>query len=573
MDKSDKVDSLKKQRFVNPIQPPSTIAVDLLNKFKKHRSDTKFADYNLREEDPINTQKNLGNPWPPGGIKNVRPTFSETMNDLTQNYYQKSIKTYVSIESQLRDTSYYPNPYRFTMYLNKKFNNIVKIKVLEISQKSPNLFNFDKSKDMTWDIYTPKFIPELVSDPDFDVEGNEKQYKVYPDVGDYVYEKFGEELFNAMNQSNVDNEDSLKFDTLTSSYKHTVGAYQITINNTNLSNIYLIGRYELMNFTSTTGLSTQEGSNIIFLKTPVDFMNNFLTNTSLPIILTGLYGVVGGIPLNLLNQRLFHAVDYGDQKANMKYNTSVPGFELFIYNDNNDEVNAYLTETIFGGFSQLDNAQYGRGLPFKINFTDNSYLKMLGFPVSDKYNTIPIDGIGYKFIHSLNDYMFEGGAINTDIITFGLQEINNSITPYLIPEPIFFLKLTFPNDSILENFIVATGYQNSDLEGYKTTSAPPKIVNQNEDFNNIFCKCKINTTPGSFGNIDIINAERIYYNSYVNNVDAILIEFISLDNKISKQLGEISVLLEITEVIPVLKETLINTKSNEIITAGKDDTI
>lgn len=564
------INNLKNQRFVNPIQPPSAIAVDLLRKFKTSRSDTKFADYNLKEEDPINIEKNLGKPWPPDGIKNVRPTFSETINDLTQKFYQKYIKTEVSIESQLRDTSYYPTPYHFTMYLNKTFNNIVKIKVLDISQKSPNLFNYYKNQKMSWYIYQPNFVPQLISDPDFDTSNDEKYYQVIPNVGEYVYERFGDELFIAMNQYNVETQDSYVFVPSLGKYSYTVGAYAITTNSINLSDIYLIGRYELVGFSSTMGISTTLGVNIITMQVSATFMNKFLQNTNLPIIFTNLDGVIGGIPLNLLNQTLFHAVDYGDEAANMTYNSTVNTFSLYIYNAKGDAVNAYDTEIIFGNFPQFALAQYGRGLPFKIDFSNSDYLINLGFPLSNKYDTIPKDGLYYKFIHAINDYELAGGAVNTNTLTFGLQNIGNSVVPYLIPEPIFFLKLTFPNGSILENFIVATGYQNIDLQGYKTTSVPSRITNQNQDFSNIFCKCKINTTPGNFGNIDIINAERVYYNSYVNNVDAILIEFISLDNTLLTELGEISILLEITEVIPVLKETLINTKSNEIITAGSD---
>lgn len=574
MDNFEIINNLKNQKFVNTIQPPSAIAVDLLRKFKIPRSDTKFADYNLKEEDPINKEKNLGRPWPPNGIKNIKPSFSETINDLTENSYQKFIKTYVSIESQLRDTSYYPYPYQFAMYLNKKFNNIVKISVLNISQKTPNLFNYPKDEKMSWYIYQPSFVPDLVVDPYFDVSGNQKFYQVVPEVGTYIYEKFGEELFNAMNQFNVEAEDSYINVISPPSKAYTVGAYQITTNDITLSDLYLIGRYELFNFglNNTLFFRTNQGSNEIQVVVDSNFMAKLMMNTNLPLIMTGLQGSIGGIPLNLLNQTLFHAVDYGDKKANMVINAPSNILKLYIYNEKGDPVNAYILETIYGDYPQLINSQYGRGLPFSIDFSGNNsdYLKNLGFPISNKFNTVPKDGLNYKFIHSSNDYKLDGDAIYTDTITFGFQTIGNSVVPYLIPQPIFFLKLTFPNGAILENFVVATGYQNIDLEGYKTTSVPSKITNTNQDFSNIFCKCRVNTTPGSFGNIDIINAERIYYNSYVNDVDAILVEFISLENTLNTELGEVSLLLEITEVIPVLKETLINTRSNEIITAGKD---
>ena len=58
--------------------------------------------------------------------------------NIAENSYFNYVKTYVNIDSRLRDSSKYLNPNNYLLYLNKNFKNVTNIKITDYN--FPNFF-------------------------------------------------------------------------------------------------------------------------------------------------------------------------------------------------------------------------------------------------------------------------------------------------------------------------------------------------------------------------------------------------------------------------------------------------
>ena len=76
--------------------------------------------------------------WNQGNLGNQRPILSNTTRDLVSDSYFQYRISYVNIDSRQRDMSKYLKPNNYEMYLNKQFENVVMMRLIDYN--FPNYF-------------------------------------------------------------------------------------------------------------------------------------------------------------------------------------------------------------------------------------------------------------------------------------------------------------------------------------------------------------------------------------------------------------------------------------------------
>ena len=229
-----------------------------------------------------------------------------------------------------------------------------------------------------------------------------------------------------------------------------------------------------------------------------------------------------------------------------------------------------------------------------------SILSLLGWNIS-KYKTDTIDPDNpFKFIH-----------MNTDIPVSNILDVELLQTgDYIFKSiPFIFLKLSFPTlpDDICSGQLVrstsnlssklSTEYyypvlsehldppisesssSDTGVVSCKPTSSPCIVDNYIEnkdttyeilemDDRHLFAKINISSIQGTSYNIHNYDFEYVFYDNPLNNVNQIKIELLSPDGRILELNQDHNITLEIMESIDVLKETLLDTKHNNIVTTG-----
>lgn len=75
--------------------------------------------------------------WNTGFEQNQRPILSETTLDLVSTRYPFFKKSYVSVDSRLRDLTSYLRPNQYSIYLNNDFQNVQEIRLIDFETLAP----------------------------------------------------------------------------------------------------------------------------------------------------------------------------------------------------------------------------------------------------------------------------------------------------------------------------------------------------------------------------------------------------------------------------------------------------
>ena len=89
-----------------------------------------------------------------------------------------------------------------------------------------------------------------------------------------------------------------------------------------------------------------------------------------------------------------------------------------------------------------------------------------------------------------------------------------------------------------------------------------------KDTQHIFAKINISSIPGRSMTLPKYQFEHTFYDNPINNINQIKVEIISPDGRLVELKQEHNMTIEIMETIEVLKETLYDTKHNNIVTTG-----
>ena len=233
-----------------------------------------------------------------------------------------------------------------------------------------------------------------------------------------------------------------------------------------------------------------------------------------------------------------------------------------------------------------------------INEKKRSLLHILGWIISNQtYQTYDVEiNKGFSFVQTNTSavYVTENGIINYEkkgnnypSILLNLQNYNNEY--YFVNNSYVYIKLLFDNitdTNQINRFISATSNENLQYnqiyvseelfnvgigEDYTAIVDCTNIVTFKKDSTGIFAKILLSNIPGNF---DIL-CSNISNNNYIinygyaqDNLASITIQILDCNFKILQTVNNYSFTMEIYQIQNVLKETLINTKTNNVNSTG-----
>ena len=295
--------------------------------------------------------------WNKGTFATQNPILSNFTNDIAKNSYFNYVKTYVNIDSRLRDSSKYLNPNNYLLYLNKNFKNVTNIRItdynfpnflLPINNKNNNITFFIPPNDslIQIPIENTKLINQFICNntkkykPDGLINGNlpycvknkttEKYsfyncfeaikmnnindkilatlksiYSINIPIGNYTVNQLKNELEKQINNLQFYNSNYLN----QKDYPmNSSGGYPSELNtpikftvdiNTTTQNIRYLIRYEEL---KVKNIEVNKGNNFFTLELVNNNDANLIQNNRfLPIIITELLNNIGGLNKDLIN--------------------------------------------------------------------------------------------------------------------------------------------------------------------------------------------------------------------------------------------------------------------------------
>ncbi len=136
--------------YTNVFETTNVLSSNDLNQSKENY--TRFRNYvggrqiesneyireDTKESDPMNINKMNQDPWPSDLRKNHYPKFSSTLKDISDNRYQKSRITKISVNSRDRNIANYLFPNDFGIPFDRVFTNVQYIRLTDLC--FPNFF-------------------------------------------------------------------------------------------------------------------------------------------------------------------------------------------------------------------------------------------------------------------------------------------------------------------------------------------------------------------------------------------------------------------------------------------------
>jgi len=239
------------------------------------------------------------------------------------------------------------------------------------------------------------------------------------------------------------------------------------------------------------------------------------------------------------------------------------------------------------------------------NEKKRSLLHILAWPIgnqTDQVYTI-IQNDGYGFIRTnyqsliINQLELANNLVNltrssTIIPSYSLRLQYFSNQYYFVNDPYIYIKIKFDSNEITDNtdqVINTTSskkleynriYIRSDLFNVNIGEDHTCITNNNSDVviyekneSNIFAKILLSNIPGNYdtvaSNINMNNSYMINYSNLLNDISNVSIEVYSANFKLLRIQNNFSFSLNIHEIKNILKETLIDTKANNVVTTGR----
>lgn len=118
----------------------------------------KYIDNDLDESSPINLNKGLNTKWPIYSNKNHHPMFDTYIKDISENKYKKNILTKINIDSSNRDISKFTYANKFSLPLNKVFNNVNKIIISDLIMPNVNQSITNINNNLAWQYTSTQYL-------------------------------------------------------------------------------------------------------------------------------------------------------------------------------------------------------------------------------------------------------------------------------------------------------------------------------------------------------------------------------------------------------------------------------
>lgn len=461
--------------------------------------------------DKINLLKTADRPFPKNFNRNFEPIITNNAREVLKSRYKKLKSTLVCINSVDRNKKTYPTPDKYTVSLGRTFNSIESIELKDIRFYRLPLYNLG----LTW-----KY-------PDGTVQS------IMIPNGIYSVKELQNTLMEYMNLS------------------QNTGFY-INID-ANLNQILIINRIESPEIIAIQTLFTNQDDIFGFITNPlkngiyvtVNFTVQFNED---PIIPTGLPNI-GGLSKQLFNFKSFVKNDTYEFIDTITINgKNYLRYFLKAINDDGEEINATYPQNIilsdalknttnFNGIYNNIEANIGTAREFIFDFKNSNLLALFNwFECDDNYRYILTNQTEYNIAHGC--FRLESNLYNVNQNTW-----NFNLFPYILIKVIM---PSMPEDTIANNIILSQ----------KSTD-----YNQNK-LANVFAKI-ILTNP-----IKIETNSLKYIEYPLDNLDELEIQFIDPFGNPICDICENILSIEITEIVEVLKDTLIDSKHGEANITG-----
>lgn len=164
---------------------------------------SRFLDDRVNVDSEIAQLRAKSEGWNMGDKENQRPILSKTINDIVSTRYANIQKTYVAINSALRDktSSLYPNHYRMTF--DRTFTNVQEIRLTEFRTVTPQPPINRLNNKIAWNFYFQEWTrwDELNFTNAYTPWKERKNYYFEAEIpeGYYTTDELQKELENQMN--------------------------------------------------------------------------------------------------------------------------------------------------------------------------------------------------------------------------------------------------------------------------------------------------------------------------------------------------------------------------------------
>ena len=203
----------------------------------------------------------------------------------------------------------------------------------------------------------------------------------------------------------------------------------------------------------------------------------------------------------------------------------------------------------------------GRAMPFKFEIQENDIFDLLAWPkptcdlivISSK---CPYQGVQFNTDYSLTSEIkyYTTGEINETVKHLNIELVAPGIYMFRGPRYVF-LKINFPGSGdITTNF----------SKTFSKVKESKDLVN-NQD---LFTKIMLPIIPSTIKNNAFVDNMFYLLDDVLSNVDSLNIQFINADGTLVDMNTEHNFTLKIVERKNVLKNTLINSKTNQVNTLG-----
>ncbi len=363
-----------------------------------------------------------------------------------------------------------------------------------------------------------------------------------------------------------------------------------TIHGYTESELGVISYYKYIDTLTFTTNTTINGNNVTLTSNYLRFGLRVSTG-----LINGLRDKVNGIPLYpAMTQNFIYSSALNSVISNLNYTD-------YVYNSNDISKigRALLFRWIY------DKNPAGEYITYEIetiNEKKRSCLHLLGWPIANETYNIYVAQInkGFAFVQT---NVAPRLIYNSDLTTFvpNLYKLNlypnifmnlqnDNGKSYFYTSSYFYIKISFNTSSeTTSNNLYNSAYCNSILQ-YNQFYVDPDmfLVGIGEDYTNIkncagltvykksfngfFAKIMLSEIPGNFSinntNINSNNSYVINYDNVQDNVDNVTIEIYDYNFRLLNRTNDFSFTMEIHETRNVLKETLINTKTNSVSSTG-----
>jgi hypothetical protein len=363
-----------------------------------------------------------------------------------------------------------------------------------------------------------------------------------------------------------------------------------------------------LNIYLTNGYTESEIQNTISYYKYIDTItiNNTVIINGAPVVITNTYLRFG---LSFSSSGI-HGASYDPKGVryipsstnNYVYNSSLNNYFSRIGSNTNYIYNEYIfyigRALLFRWIYDQFDGNYLHYEYETMNEKKRSVLHVLGWPIANntyKIYTVDINK-GYNFVQSSSNIQI---TYEKDIITFNpkvnnippyslnLQNYNNNY--YFVNNSYIYIKLAFNTNSSLkvdtflasvsdelllynQQYVNSTRFNVEIGQDYTNIKECDGLVVLVKDYSNIFAKIMLSNVPGNYDIVtsNIINNDAFTINHHfvMDNIDSITIELLDPQFRVLELNNNFSFTLNIYEITEVLKETLINTKTNNVNSTG-----